>query len=220
MIKQLIGLCFFITCQVAHSLHPNDFTWKVKEEKNGIKIYTAQRHEQSGIIPIKARTILEHPMPKILSVLAATDRKKEWIPKLLEVYVVEKKSKYERIEYTLYDSPWPFDNRAFVISTKGRYNEDDSTIFIDIHSVDHPKVPRNKKHVRGNTYIGSIYMKGLSEKSTFFEIILLTDFKGSIPTWIINLVQGKWPYKLFTNLKTQLAKDDIKIWPEFTKYDP
>jgi hypothetical protein len=219
--KKLTIFSLFITFSFqVHSLHPDDFDWKVKEEKNGIKILTAPRHKETGIVPIKAQTILEQPMPRILSVLATTKRKKEWIPKLLEAYVVEQKSKYERIEYALYDSPWPFNDRAFVISTKGRYNQKENTIFIDIHSIDHPKVPKNKNHVRGNTYIGSVYMKGLTAEKTYFEITLLTDFKGAIPTWIINLVQGKWPYKMFTNLKKQLAKDDIKIWPEFTKYDP
>jgi len=203
-----------------YGMHPNDFDWKIKEEKDGIKVFTAPRHEETGIIPIKASTTIKHPLPRILSVLATTERKKEWIPNLLEAYTVEKKSKYERIEYTLYDSPWPFYDRAFVISTKGRYNKDEHSIYIDIASTEHDKVPLNPEYVRGNTYIGSIFMKGMSQNETFFEITLLTDFKGSIPTWIINMVQRKWPYKMFRNIKSQLEKEDIEIWPEFTKYEP
>ena len=218
--KIILLITLATLCSSIHALHPDDFNWKVKEEKKGIKILTAPRHEETGIVPIKAQTILNHSMPKILSVLATTERKKEWIPKLLKAYVVEKKNKYERVEYALYDSPWPFNDRAFVISTSGRYNKKENKIFIDIHSIDHPKVPHNKDHVRGNTYIGSVFMRGIAADKTYFEITLLTDFKGSIPTWIINLVQGNWPYKMFSNLKKQLAKDDIKIWPEFTRYDP
>ncbi|MAF77138.1 MAG: hypothetical protein CME60_03190 [Halobacteriovoraceae bacterium] len=217
-------ITLFLLASFAHvhlmAMHPDDFDWKIKEEKDGIKVYTADQHKETGIIPIKANTTIEHSLPRILSVLATTERKKEWIPNLLDAYTVEKKSKYERVEYTLYDAPWPFYDRAFVISTKGRYNKEDNTIFIDIASIEHPKVPLNPDYVRGRTYIGSIYMKGLSPKKTFFEITLLTDFSGNIPTWIINMVQRKWPYKMFRNIKKQLAKDDIKIWPEFKSYDP
>lgn len=219
MRELLLTFIFFLSFS-SFAMHPNDFAWKLKEEKDQIKVFSAPRHKETGIVPIKANTIIHDSLPRILSVLAETDRKKEWIPNLLDAYTVEKISKYERVEYTLYDSPWPFYDRAFVISTKGRYNEKDNTIFIDISSTEHEKVPLNPKHVRGKTYIGSIYMKGLATKETFFEITLLTDFKGNIPTWIINLVQKKWPYKFFTNIKAQLSKDDIKIWPEFQSYDP
>ncbi|MCF8059370.1 MAG: hypothetical protein K9K67_08740 [Bacteriovoracaceae bacterium] len=214
----VLGLIF--VTQSLWALHPNDFKWELAKEKDGIKIFRAPQHKETGIVPIKAQTVLNHTMPRILSVLATTERKKEWIPKLLEAFVVEKKSKYERVEYTLYDSPWPFNDRAFVISTKGRFNEKENTLFIDIHSSEHPDIPLNPKHVRGHTYIGSVYMKGLTKETTFFEITLLTDFKGNIPTWIINLVQASWPFKMFTNLKSQLKKDDIKIWPEFESYNP
>lgn len=218
LLTALVCLSFFSSTTAA--LHPNDFNWELKKEKKGIKIFRADRHKETGIVPIKAQTVLNHSMPRILSVLANTNRKREWIPKLEEAYIIEQKSKYERIEYARYDSPWPFEDRAFVISTKGRYNQKDNTIFIDIHSTNHAKVPENPEHVRGHTYIGSVFMRGIEKEKTFFEITLLTDFKGEIPTWIINIVQASWPFKMFSNLKLQLEKKDIEIWPEFTNYDP
>ncbi len=219
MEKLFVILTFFISFN-SFSMHPDDFTWKLKEEKDQIKIFTAPRHEETGIIPIKANTIIHDSLPRILSVLATTERKKEWIPKLLDAYTVEKVSTYERVEYTLYDAPWPFHDRAFVILNKGRYNKEDNTLFIDMTSIEHKKAPLNSDYVRGHTYIGSVYMKGLSAGETFFEITLLTDFKGNIPSWIINMVQKKWPYKFFKNLKSQLTKDDIQIWPEFQNDNP
>jgi hypothetical protein len=218
--KKFITLLATLLMVPSFALKPSDFAWALSKEKDGIKIFSAPQHKETGIVPIKAQTVLNHTMPKILSVLATTERKQEWIPKLAEAYIVEQKSKYERVEYARYSSPWPFNDRAFVISTKGRYNPKENTVFIDIHSTEHEKVPLNPDHVRGQTYIGSVYMKGLTKDTTFFEITLLTDFKGNIPTWIINIVQAKWPFKMFSNLKSQLDKKDIKIWPEFNSYDP
>lgn len=218
--KKLFIILTALATLPCFALRPEDFAWSLSKEKDGIKIFRAPQHKETGIVPIKAQTVLNHTMPRILSVLATTERKMEWIPKLVEAYIVEQKSKYERVEYARYDSPWPFHDRSFVISTKGRYNEKDNTVFIDIHSTEHAKVPKNPNYVRGHTYIGSVYMKGLTKDTTFFEITLLTDFKGNIPTWIINIVQAKWPFKMFYNLKAQLEKPDIKIWPEFNSYDP
>lgn len=218
LILYLFTFCIFTPTTAA--LHPNDFDWEIKKQRNGIKIYSADQHKETGIVPIKAQLTLNHSMPKILSVLANTKRKKEWIPKLEETFIVEQKSKYERIEYARYNSPWPFLDRTFVIATKGRINKKENSIFIDIHSVTHPKVPVNPKYIRGYTYLGSVYLKGLEKEKTFVEITLLTDFKGDIPIWIINLLQANWPFKMFTKLKTQLAKKDIEIWPEFKDYNP
>lgn len=215
----ILPLTLFLACNTM-AMHPDDFTWKLKKEKDGIKIYTAPRHEETGIVPIKADTIIDDSLPRVLTVLADTDRKKEWIPKLIEARTIEVKSKYERVEYTLYNSPWPLHDRSFVISSKGSFNPKDKTVFIDITSIEHPKVPHNPKYVRGNTYIGSIYLKALGPKKTFFEITLLTDFNGNVPAWIINIVQKKWPFGFFKNIKKQLAKDDIKVWPEFQEYKP
>lgn len=217
----LTTLLFGLFSQQAWSkIDPNTLNWELKEEKKGIRVFRAPRHEETGIIPIKAETILDYSMPRILSVLATTERKVEWIPKLLESHIVEKTGKYSRVEYSLYDSPWPFHDRAFVIKTSGRYNEKENTIYIDMESIDHPEQPLNEDHVRGHTYMGTIFMRGIEANKTFIELTLLTDFRGNIPTWIINMVQAKWPYNMFRDLRKQLEKDDIKIWPEFQSYDP
>jgi hypothetical protein len=218
-------LTLFAILFLAHSfspalaLNPNDFKWELKEEKDKIKIYRADRHKETGIVPIKAASIIDHSMPRILSVIANTDRKREWVPKLIGSSVIENTAKYSRVEYALYDSPWPFNDRSFVISTSGKYNIKEESIYISIHSVEHPKMPHNKKHVRGHTYLGNVYLKRLANNKTFFEITLLTDFSGNIPAWIINIVQKKWPYKFFKNIKVQLQKPDIIVLPKYQKFE-
>lgn len=208
--KKFWLILFLIHIQT-YALSQNDFEWQLSEEKGTIKVYNSDVHKSTGIVPIKATNILNHSMPKILSVIADVTRKKEWVPNLLKANIVEQKNKYERIEYALYDSPWPFHDREFIIQTKGSYNPKDKSIYIEIKSTKDSNVPLNTDYVRGFTHIGNVYMRYIDKEKTFFEIILLTDFKGNIPTWIINLVQRKWPYKLFRNLESQLIKNDIVL---------
>ncbi|MCP4913542.1 MAG: hypothetical protein GY909_10520 [Oligoflexia bacterium] len=210
-------LILFLFCQSLFALTADDFDWHLKEEKNNIKVFSADVHKETGIVPIKAQTTFNHSVAKILSVISDTSRKKEWVPKLLKGYIVEETNEYDRVEYALYDSPWPFDDRAFVISTRGIYNKKDRSILIEIKSIPHDKVPLNPDFVRGETHIGNVYIKYLEPEKSFFEVILLTDFKGNIPTWIVNIVQAKWPYKMFDNLNRQLAKPGIKILEKYKK---
>lgn len=208
----LPSLCFAIS--------ESDFAWRIREEKKGTTIFEADRHEATGIVPIKAQTHFNYSMPIILSVISDTPKKKDWVPNLSEGYIVDQISKYERVEYARYDSPWPFNDRVFVIRTKGIYNKKENSVKIEIRSIEHPKTPHNKDHVRGQTHIGNVFMKAVGPNKTFFEIVLLTDFKGNIPTWIINMVQRKWPYKMFKLLRKQLAKPDIKVLDIYKSYNP
>jgi len=216
--KILILSMFLLSCLNSMAMNPDDFAWELKKNKDGIKIYTAPQHEETGIVPIKADTTIDDSLPRILTVLADTERKKEWVPNLIEARTIEIKSKYELTEYSLYNSPWPLHDRSFVISNKGSFNPQNKTVFIEITSIEHPKVPHNSDYVRGNTYIGSIHLKALGPKKTSFEIILLTDFNGNVPAWIINIVQRKWPFGFFKNIKEQLSKDNIKVWPKFQEF--
>ena len=49
---------------------------------------------------------------------------------------------------------------------------------------------------------------------TKVEVEVVTDPKGMIPSWIINLVQKSWPVKSIRNLVERASKEDIKIVPE------
>ncbi|MDC1174535.1 START domain-containing protein [Bacteriovoracaceae bacterium] len=206
-----------LLCTSTFALTAEDFTWELKEERENIKVFSAKVHEQTGIVPIKAQTILNYSAEKILTVIADTKRKKEWVPKLLVGKVIEETSEYDRIEYALYDSPWPFYDRAFIISTNGIHNKKEKSILIEIKSVEHKDYPLNPDYVRGNTHMGNVYIRYIGPNKSFFQVTLLTDFKGNIPTWIVNMVQAKWPYKMFANLTKQLAKKDIVVLEKYKK---
>ena len=45
---------------------------------------------------------------------------------------------------------------------------------------------------------------------TKIEVEVITDPKGLIPTWIINMVQKSWPVKSIGNLVKRASQPDIK----------
>lgn len=204
----------FVPFLLISTLYAHDFDqykWRKHSQKSGIIVYKADSEHKSGLVPIRAEAIIDYPLANIVSVLSDSDRKSEWVPRQVVNTIVEEKNPFDRIEYSQYSAPWPLKDRTFIIKVLGNYNEKEKLLTIDISSVKHPKFPLKEEFVRGETYRGRIELKKLGPNKTAFQTWLITDFKGGIPNWVINLLQAKWPYKLVKNLNKQLARPDIVV---------
>jgi hypothetical protein len=210
-----IVLFFICFTQFAYSFEAPKFDWKIASQKYGVTIYKAEKDKKSGIIPIKFQTDLNYPPSRLLAILADSKRKVEWIPKLKSAKTVKLLSETKRIEHTIYNSPWPFDNREFLIQIDSYVDLKNREIISELHSISLPEVAVHKNNVRGTTYYGRVVVRGREPGKTYLEMTLLADFKGNIPTWIVNIVQRAWPKNMVKNIKRQLAKNDIivpKTW--------
>ncbi|MBT6447691.1 MAG: hypothetical protein HOK38_02975 [Flavobacteriaceae bacterium] len=218
MKKAFIILPFtLLLIQNSFSFVAPKFDWKIASQTDGVIIYKAKKDDKSGIIPIKFQTDLNYSPSRVLAVLADSSRKTEWIPKLKSARTVKLIAETQRIEYTIYDSPWPFDNRSFLIQIDSSVDLIKREIISELHSITMPEVPLNNDLVRGTTYYGKVLVRGQEPGKTYLEMTLLADFKGNIPTWIVNIVQGSWPKNMVKNIKRQLKKADLSVpatWKE------
>jgi len=215
--KTSYALIFSLITFTAQAITEKDITWEIFKRKNGVTVYQGKHKDpKSGITPLKVSTILNHPPSRVIAVLVNSKRKLTWLPKLEESYPLEIISPFDRVEYSRYSSPWPFDDRTFVVKSTGVFDKKNQEVRIMIKSVDHPKAPKNKKYVRALTTFGVMRLKPLDNYTkTYYEMIFLSDFKGKIPIWIINMVSLNWPFKLFKALKRQLTKKDIVVPKEY-----
>lgn len=213
---------FLIFCALAlysincFAISGDDFKWRVASKKNGVTIFSADKHE-SGLVPIKVETVLPYPPSRVLAVIADTDRKKEWVPDLRFVRSIDGDNEYDKTEYSIYDSPWPFSDRSFLVRIQSIINEKDKSLIIKLNSVESEKAPLNPRLVRGHTYNGDVILKNDGKGNAYFQVMFLTDFKGNIPIWIVNMVQKGWPKKMIKRLKRQIERDDITV-PKRYKY--
>lgn len=190
--------------------------WKTHSKKDGIHIFVPKSFKhKSGLTPIRFKTVINWPILKVLSVLADNDRKNEWVPKHKESTMLESISLREQVIYYRYDSPWPFNDRVFILRQLASENKKEKAISVDLKSVDHPKAKKDSSSVIGITYDGYTTLKAVGENQTELEMAFLNDFGGNIPKFVINWVQKNWPYKFMKNLSKQLAKDDIVINKKF-----
>lgn len=191
--------------------------WKVISNEDGVVTFRSLvQHKVSGITPLKAHIKMNFPLGVILSAMDDSSRKKDWVPEFTEGIIIEELTPYDRIECGRYAAPWPFDDREFLVRMKMEYFPQNQSATIDVHSVMHPKHPLSENYVRGHTYSGNVLLKSVDGgKHTLLEMTFLTDFKGYVPAWLINLIQTRWPYNMAMRLKGFLEKNNYKMLPKF-----
>ena len=195
------------------SFDPSSVDWKLYHQKGSIKIFEAKKYHSSGLVPLKISTLLDHPLEKAYSVLVDYSRRTEWVPRLKKTYIFKKIHPGRYLAYSLYDSPWPFKDRSVLVDIADTYNRRDQTVTSTITSVSHPELPHQNSDIRFDTK-GTIVLKEMDGgKKTYAELVLLNDFKGNIPKWLVNFVQRRWPHKMLEHIKIQLNKKNIKIVP-------
>jgi hypothetical protein len=192
--------------------------WKEISNNGVITVYTPTAYNhKSGLVPIRFKTILNFDISRVLSVLADNSRKLEWVPRMTQARVLEKKSEADIVIYYKYNFPWPLADRDLIIRNLGAYDPVTKLVSVDMSSIEHLKDPalKEKDATRGRMIDGYSIITPLADNKTSVEMAILSDFGGSIPKWIINFIQKKWPYRFMGNLKKQLNQNDIKINPDF-----
>lgn len=217
-INLLIIITITLFAQVSFSKSKlSAIPWELFTDKDGIEIFTPKNYtHETGIVPIKFKTIINDNISKVVTVLADDGRKTEWLPKLKGSKTVEIISKTDAVTYYIYESPWPFSDRDFLITSSGKFNYETKELYVEMKSIkEHSNFKSNPDATRGFSHDGYVRVKFLDENRTELEMAFLNEFGGFIPSFVINLVQKKWPYIFMTNLSIQLKKKDIVIDPKF-----
>lgn len=93
--------------------------------------------------------------------------------------------------------------RDFVHKKKfwDNFPEPDSSI-LHLKSVEHESCPIRSSHIRANTVITTFYIKTISINPpvTKFYFVGQNDVKGSIPTFVINMIASKNPKRFVDQL--------------------
>ena len=82
------------------------------------------------------------------------------------------------------------------------------TAVLEIKSVTHPKAPKTVG-VRGELTYCHYILKRAGNK-TIVDVAVALDPKGSLPGWVVNLVQKSWPMKTLKGLRNQVKKPFVK----------
>jgi hypothetical protein len=162
------------------------------------------------VFAYRGQGILDAPFGKLISVALDVKRQPEWVNRLEAARILREITPLHRIVYLKVDSPWPVSDRDFVIESKYTLDRDKHQFLLEAHSVEDPSMPPQDCCVRGIVHRNrSEFTASPDGLQTKVDAEAHVDPKGSLPAWVINLVQKTFPHKSIRGLLKQVGKADV-----------
>jgi hypothetical protein len=185
-------------------------TWEEIDNQDGIQVFR-MKLPGSPLHAFRGKAVVSAPLDKVIWVLSDNQHRTEWVDRLVKSIVLERRGDYESILYQHYSTPPGASDRDFVYRAKARSRED-GTAVLDIASVSHPQAPPTVG-VRGELTKCSYILTPQGKNKTHVDVMVMTDPKGNLPGWLINLVQKSWPRNTLMSMREHLLKPFIGRLP-------
>jgi len=178
--------------------------WIKVDEVDDISIYQNKQGMIDGVIPLQAKGIIAANVSQILLVLSESNRRQEWLPRWREGRMVQKLSNVSRIETNVTSMPWPFTDREFTYQVNGEIDYQNHSLSLHMKSIDYPK--QHNDTVSGFLHAGLFKIVKIDENRSEFTMMFFSNPNGSIPHWVVNIAQKRWPYIFINSLRKQVVK--------------
>jgi hypothetical protein len=208
----------FALTGIAHADAPAQAPkWELFDEEDGIQMY---RHDVAGssIVALRGEGFIEAPITRVASVIVDRKRSTEWIDRLVKTKLLRQISDTEAIEWNHIKTPTPLKDRDFVFKTLINTDPAKKKVIFSYYSVTDPLAPETDDYVRGSFKAGKFELTmatrrnkdGSKTHGTIVNAEVEVDPRGSVPKFIVNMVQKSWPHTTLMALRKQVAKPDIK----------
>ena len=194
--------------------------WQQFDQEDGILMF---RRDVPGsdVVALRGEGFVAAPISRVASVLIDRKRATEWIDRLVKTKELRKISETESINWNHIRTPTPLKDRDFVFKTVLTTDPAKKQVLFSYYSVKDPAAPETDDYVRGSFQQGKFELTMASRKNkdgsvtrgTIVVAEVMVDPRGSVPTFMVNLVQRSWPFKTLTALRKQAAKPDMKDDP-------
>ena len=178
--------------------------WELKQDKEGIKVYT-KNLDNSPFKAIKTACTIDATTNVLTAVLMDINNSTDWVYATKKAVLLKQPSPDELFYYSEIDVPWPLNNRDFIVHLKA--SQDEHTKAVTIVAYNQPKyLPENKNIIRVPQSYSKWLIEPLPNNRVKIEYILQVDPGGSVPAWLINLLATRGPFESFKNLRLQVKK--------------
>ena len=203
----VVGKCFLVGFLfLSHSLWSQD--WELKDEEDGIKVYTRQV-EDSDIKAIKVEcTVEEATLSQLAAVILDIPASDQWVYATKLCRTEKIISPREFIYYSEIEVPWPASNRDFIVRVK--VEQDSLTKKMTVGGENLPTYLNEKEGVVRIMHTESQWTVIPEANNLKIEFVLHVNPGGSIPAWLINLFASRGPMETFLNLRSQIRKPQYR----------
>ena len=201
--KQFLFLPLFFSFASARAQN----AWVLKEEENGIKIYS--RHGAAKFDEIRGELVVKARLTDIASLLLDVNEYTQWSYNVTRAYILKQLSADELYFYTTVKTAWPASDRDVVAHLK--ITQDSITKMMTVHTISEPNlIPATKDLVRVPFSDETWKVTPLSATESRITYYLQIDPGGAAPAWLINLFSTKAPMESFKKFSIQVQKPKYK----------
>ncbi len=181
--------------------------WKLKTEKDGIKVYTSPVLN-SKVKAVRVECTFQATLSQFIAVILDVKGCVDWVYHTRSCELVKQISPAELYYYSEINLPWPVENRDFVAHLTVTQNPHTKAVTIDGPAVA-GFVPVKKDIVRINGSKGKWVVEPVGNEVKV-EYTLQIDPGGAIPAWLVNMFAAEGPLQSFQKLKLQLKKSQYR----------
>ena len=161
----------------------------------------------SRLFAVRGESVINAPVAKVASVIHDASRWDEWADAMKEVRILQVGPGTERVVYQSFEMPPLVSSRDTVYKYDLVWEGDRIRIWGS--SVKHPRAPKTIG-IRSDLIIGRWYLKPMGPNRTHLVAEVLMDPRGSLPAWVVNLVQRDYPADTIKHIRKQAKRADVK----------
>ena len=204
--KKVLLTCMVMVFLSATVFSQND--WVLKQEKEGIKVYT-KNLENSAFKAVKTVCTIDASLSVLTAVLLDINSTTDWVYSTKSARLLKQPSPSELFYYSEVAVPWPVNNRDFIVRLKVYQDAKTKTVTVDGENKP-ALLPEKKNVVRIQQCYSKWVIAPLANGQVKIEYVLQVDPGGMLPAWLINLFATKGPFESFKNLREQVKKPAYK----------
>lgn len=194
---------FFSTPNNELAKEYNPLKWKLKKEKQGIKVFTrdiiGSNLKELKIMMSFKRTSFS----KILDLLNQAHQYKDWVYKCSESKMVGVPTETESISYYKFDFPWPLSDRDAYMKSVVERDPTNNRMYVTTTSLPSFGVEQEDV-IRIQQHYNRWEFEQKSETEIALTYYLRSNPGGRIPDWAINMAVDRGPTNSLSNFRTLL----------------
>jgi len=182
--------------------------WELVSNTDGIEV-ARKTMEGSSLFAFRGESTQNVHISVLASVLLADSIGPEWVDLMTDSRFLHRDSDTTKVIYQSYGLPWPIQDRDYVLFQEANYDDATKVFTLMFKSVDDAMMPVQECCVRAVAYRTFWRLEALGGNRTQVEVEVYTDPRGSLPAWLINLIQKDWPYNTITALVGRASQEDL-----------
>ena len=201
--KLFITALFFIFFYTGYTFPAGD-DWELRKDRDGIRVYTRER-EESGIYMYKVITSIRMKPERVFEQVVDFRENLKYMELVDSLAFLDHRKNERYINYMRLDMPWPVKNREMVMDMKVQFSPDS----IRLESDDRPdRIKYNEDIIAVEDFHEEWIIRSFGENgNTQITVTGWINPGGSIPTWLVNMVSARTPYRFISGILKELTKE-------------